>query len=173
MKRYKLTIGPIEDDPGDLSPEDRMEMLAYAGWRDVRIEWIPETAERQVTEHLILIPDEEHRDLYRIESRPTAEEALRYGQQEVGDWCQDAEANGRWDKGIDRICVVEVIGQSEPHWSEQAEVPSRYDLNDLRGACIWNEGNSGCGHYLSMTVWFDPDYRYCPYCGKPVRRRMP
>ena len=124
-------------------------------------------------EWLILIPDEEHRDLYRIASRPTAEEALRFGVQEVRDWCQDAEANGRYDDGIDRIRVVEVIGRSEPHLPEKAEVPSRYDLTDLRLPCIWNEGNSGCGHYLSMTVWTDPDYRYCPYCGKTIRRRTP
>jgi hypothetical protein len=44
MERYNLVIGPIDDDPDGLSPEDRVEMLADAGWRDVRIEWLkPET----------------------------------------------------------------------------------------------------------------------------------
>jgi hypothetical protein len=128
-------------------------------------------------ERLILIPDEEHRDLYRIESRPTAWEALRYGEQEVKNWCQDAEAQGHYDDGIDRIRVVEVIGQSQPHWPEQAEVPSRYDLNDLRGACAWTVGegcsyNTGCG--MQFTLLFDAPggkLQYCPYCGKPIRRR--
>ena len=126
-----------------------------------------------MSEYLILVPHDEHRELYRAESRPTAEEALRFGVQEVRDWCEDAEANGCYDDGIDRIRVVEVIGRSESHWPEKAEVPSRYDLTDLRGACIWAQGNSSCGHFLSMGISTNPNYRYCPFCGKPIRERTP
>ena len=128
-----------------------------------------------MSEYLILVPHDEHRELYRAESRPTAEEALRFGVQEVRDWCQDAEANGRYDDVIDRIRVVEVIGRSEPYWPDKAEVPSRYDLNDLRGACIWNEAptnwhTTGCGKAFVMLY---QGMRYCPYCGKPIWERKP
>ena len=40
MNRYNLVIGPIDDDPHDLSPEDRVELLTDDGWRNVRIEWL-------------------------------------------------------------------------------------------------------------------------------------
>ena len=40
MKRYNLVIGPIDDDPDGLSPEDLTDALTSAGWRNVRIEWL-------------------------------------------------------------------------------------------------------------------------------------
>ena len=130
-----------------------------------------------MSEYLILVPHDEHRELYRAESRPTAEEALRFGVQEVRDWCEDAEANGRYDDGIDRIRVVEVIGRSEPHLPEHAEKPSRYDMTDLRGACIWTNEikgpwDTGCGK--TVLLYDTPEANqmsYCPYCGKPIRER--
>jgi hypothetical protein len=45
MKQYSLVIGPIDDDPDGLSPEDLKECLEAAGWRDVRVEWLDAVTE--------------------------------------------------------------------------------------------------------------------------------
>ena len=132
-----------------------------------------------MTEFLALVPPEHDRHVLVPQSFDNEAEALRYAQQELKNWTADSEARGRWDDGIDRIMVVQVIARSEPHWPEQAEVPSRYDLNDLRGVCVWvNEINgpwdTGCGK--TVLLYDTPEANqmsYCPYCGKPIRERKP
>ena len=40
MAEYYLTIGPIEDDPDGISPQDHAETLESQGWRKVKVEWV-------------------------------------------------------------------------------------------------------------------------------------